>query len=127
MQAEVVFRIVVVVAGAILLVLAFTSLVKKQMTEGIALGWAIGSVIAILIGAVPSLSEWSRKLSTGSIVALLLFAVFVVGYVFKISSDLSKLKMKNQELAMQVSLLNQENERILKELGNLTGKTKVDI
>ena len=127
MQAEVVFRIVAVVAGALLLVLAFTSLVKKQMTEGIALGWAIGSVIAILIGAVPALSEWSRKLSTGSIIALLLFAVFVVGYVFKISSDLSKLKMKNQELAMQVSLLNQENERILKELGSLTGKTKVDI
>lgn len=127
MQAEVVFRIVAVVAGAILLVLAFTSLVKKQMTEGIALGWAIGSVIAILIGAVPSLSEWSRKLSTGSIIALLLFAVFVVGYVFKISSDLSKLKMKNQELAMQVSLLNQENERILNELERMTGKTKVDI
>ncbi len=127
MQAEVVFRIVAVVAGALLLVLAFTSLVKKQMTEGIALGWAIGSVIAILIGAVPSLSEWSRKLSTGSIIALLLFAVFVVGYVFKISSDLSKLKMKNQELAMQVSLLNQENERILNELERMTGKTKVDI
>lgn len=127
MQAEVVFRIVAVVAGAILLVLAFTSLVKKQMTEGIALGWAIGSVIAILIGAVPSLSEWSRKLSTGSIIALLLFAVFVVGYVFKISSDLSKIKMKNQELAMQVSLLNQENERILNELERMTGKTKVDI
>lgn len=127
MQAEVIFRIVMVVAGVLLLILSFITLVKKQMTEGIALGWAIGAVIAILIGAVPALSEWSRKLSTSSIIALLLFAVFVVGYVFKISSDLSRLKMKNQELAMQVSLLNQENERILNELGRLTGKSKVDI
>lgn len=127
MQAEVVFRIVTVVAGVFLLVLSFITLVKKQMTEGIALGWAIGAVIAILIGSVPAFSEWSRKLSTGSIIALLLFAAFVLGYVFKISSDLSKLKMKNQELAMQVSLLNQENERILNELGRLTGKSKVDI
>lgn len=28
--------------------------------------------------------------------------------------------MKNQELAMQVSLLNQENEKILKELEKIT-------
>lgn len=127
MQAEVLFRVVTLVAGVLLLVLAFVSLVKKQMTEGIALGWAIGAVISILLGAVPAFSDWSRKLSTTSIIALLLFAVFVIGYVFKISSDLSKLKMKNQELAMQVSLLNQENERILKELERLTGKMKVDI
>lgn len=127
MQAEILFRVGAVVAGVFLLALAFISLVKKQMTEGIALGWAIGAVIAILLGAVPAFSEWSRRLSMASIAALLLFAVFVVGYMFKISSDLSRLKMKNQELAMQVSLLNQENERILNELSAMTGKTKVDI
>ena len=32
--------------------------------------------------------------------------------------------MKNQELAMQVSLLNQENERILHRLGILTDEKK---
>ena len=36
---------------------------------------------------------------------------------------MSVLSMKNQELAMQVSLLNQENEKILQELG-LTDEKK---
>ena len=35
--------------------------------------------------------------------------------------------MKNQELAMQVSLLNQENERILEELCKLTGKSRREL
>ena len=35
---------------------------------------------------------------------------------------ISSLFMKNQELAILVSLLNQENERILRELEKLTGK-----
>ena len=35
---------------------------------------------------------------------------------------MSVLIMKNRELAMQVSLLNQENERILHELGILKDK-----
>ena len=39
----------------------------------------------------------------------------------------SPLLMKNQELAMQVSLLNQENERIIKELERLTGKQARDL
>ena len=60
-------------------------------------------------------------------IALLLFGTFVVGFVFKLSSSISQISMKTQELAMQVSLLNQENERILYELEELTGKTKVDI
>lgn len=34
------------------------------------------------------------------------------------------MSMKNQELAMQVSLLNQENERILHKLGILTDEKK---
>lgn len=127
MEAEVIFRISAVVTGVFLLVLAFISLVKKKMTEGIALGWAVGSVLLILIGVIPCLSDWTSKVSITHVIALILFAAFVVGYVFKLSSTISQLTMKTQELAMQVSLLNQENERILNELEELTGKKKVDI
>lgn len=54
-------------------------------------------------------------------VVLFAFAVFVVIilFLFKISMAVSVVVVKNQELAMQVSLLNQENERILQELKGL--------
>ncbi len=48
-------------------------------------------------------------------------ALFIVGAVclwggFQFSLLLSRLAMKNHELAMQVSLLLQENERIMRQL-----------
>lgn len=127
MMTEIIFRTAVILAGIILLLLAFFSLVKRKMTEGFSLGWAVGSVLLIIIGIVPCLSDWTTKLSTTHVIALLLFSIFVVGFIFRMSKSISQLTMKNQELAMQVSLLNQENERILYELEVLTGKTKVDI
>jgi len=127
MQAVLIFRVVSIVAGIVLLMLSFKALVKKKMTEGIALGWAVGAVLLVVIGLVPCLNDWASKLSTTHVIALILSAAFVVGFVFKISSSISQLAMKNQELAMQVSLLNQENERILYEIQELTGKNKIEI
>ena len=127
MNAELIFRIILIIAGVFLLFCSFMSLVKKKMTEGMVLRWAVGSILLIIMGVVPSLSDWSSKLSTTHIIALVLCSAFILGFVFKISSSLSQLAMKNQELAMQVSLLNQENERILYEIEQLTGKSKADI
>ena len=46
---------------------------------------------------------------------------------YELSVQISSLSLKTQELAMQVSLLNQENERMLKALSELTGKDVRDI
>lgn len=46
---------------------------------------------------------------------------------FEFSLIISKLTLRNRELAMQVSLLNQENDRILTELENMTGKSRQEI
>ena len=59
-------------------------------------------------------------------------AMFLVGAVavwsgYELSVQISSLSLKTQELAMQVSLLNQENERMLKALSELTGKDVRDI
>ena len=59
-------------------------------------------------------------------------AMFLVGAVavwsgYELSIQISVLSMKMQEIAMQVSLLNQENERILEELCKLTGKSRREL
>ena len=50
--------------------------------------------------------------SSGSLLLLLIL-------LFKLSKVVSVLSMKNQELAMQVSLLNNDYEKIIKELEKL--------
>ena len=82
---------------------------------------------AILSGAVPKFSGWSSRLSLGSLAVLLLTGFLVVWGMYQMTIQISSLLMKNQELAMQVSLLNQENERIIKELERLTGKQARDL
>lgn len=91
----------------------------KKMSVNFAVVWELLGGILIVIGAVPVLSAWTRLISAGTGLAL-----FVLGTVcflggFQFSLLVSQLTMKNQELAMQVSLLNQENERILYELEEL--------
>ena len=58
---------------------------------------------------------------------LLITGLLIVWGVYQMTIQISSLLMKNQELAMQVSLLNQENERIIKELEKLTGKKARDL
>lgn len=118
----IVFRIIFIIWGVILLLKSFTALVKKHMTEGFSLGWALGSVFFIIIGVFPELSAWMNKLSTVNMILLILLGMFLLGFVMWISIIISELMMKSQELAMQVSLLNQENEKIMTELKTVSKK-----
>ena len=63
----------------------------------------------------------------GTVVAMFLVGAVAVWSGYELSVQISSLSLKTQELAMQVSLLNQENERMLKALSELTGKDVRDI
>lgn len=73
------------------------------------------------------LSAWCYLVGEGTIIAMFLVGSVVVWSGYELSIQISSLAMKTQELAMQVSLLNQENERILNELSKLTGKEIRDL
>ena len=104
-----ILRLVVVAEGMILLMMAFLSFVYRKMTEGIALSWGGFAAILILAGAVPAF--------------VIVTAATLLG-VFYLSCAVSQLIRKNQELAMHVSLLNQENESILEELQAIREREK---
>ena len=116
------FRLIVVVAGICLLLLTFLMYSIRCLTDRIALGWALFSVIIITAGAIPAWSGWSRALAISSYPMVFAMAGLVVLIIFHHSVYLSQLIMKNQELAMHVSLLNQENEEKLKKLFEMEKK-----
>ena len=106
--------------GIGIMIVTFVLHAKKKLTVNLAVTWELLGIAAILSGAVPRFSGWSSRIGLGSLVVLLITAL--LGGVYQMTIQISSLLMKNQELAILVSLLNQENERILRELEKLTGK-----
>lgn len=127
MQAGTALQVIMILTGVSLFVITTTSLARRKMTESFCLAWNLIAVILVLAGIFLRPAGWSSYLSNmGMILALMLgFCIIYVAYFLSVKmSDLSR---KNQELAMQVSLLNQENERILEQLEQLTGKDKREL
>ena len=60
-----------------------------------------------------------RYVSTRGLILTIIIVSGVLGGLWFISTQVSILKRKNQELAMQVSLLNNDCEKILRELEKL--------
>lgn len=116
--------IIIIVEGILLLCMDFRSYVYRKVTEGMGLGWGCFSIVLILLGAVPGLSDWCRVLPKEAYPAFILVSIVVLFGAFRISCSISQLIRKNQELAMHVSLLNQENERILHDLKHLREQGK---
>ena len=122
-----VLRIIMVVAGCLFLILNFVTYVKKNLTEKFTWMWTIFCIVMILSGIVPGLNNWSFQFNSWGYMALCIILVLIVQFIFIITKEIANLKKRNKELAMHVSLLNQENERILAQLEKLTGKTKAEL
>ena len=122
-----VLRMIMVVAGCLFLILNFVTYVKKNLTEKFTWMWTFFCVVMILSGIVPGLNNWSFQFNSWGYMALCIIMVLIVQFIFIITKEIANLKKRNKELAMHVSLLNQENERILAELEKLTGRTKAEL
>ena len=123
MSTAAIVKFSVILVGIGIMAITFVLHAEKKLTVNLAVTWELLGIAAILSGAVPKFSGWSSRLSLGSLVVLLITVFLVLWGVYQMTIQISSLIMKNQELAIQVSLLNQENERILQELEKLTGKS----
>ena len=114
--------LITVIEGIALLVVDVISFVYQKITVGIELCWSAFAVVLILLGVVPGLSDWSKTIPIEAVPAFLLISLAIIFSFFYLSCAISQLLRKNQELAMHVSLLNQENEIILQKLKENSAK-----
>ena len=118
MEPSTILRIIIIATGVFMMGMTISSLAKRRMNESFCLAWGLISVAVIIAGIILRPSEWNTYISVkGLILVLIIFFVALYAAYF-ISLKVSELLRKNQELAIQVSLLNQENERILKRLSD---------
>ena len=114
-----VLRLFVIVAGGYMFLKAILSLAKRKMTEPFCLAWAVLSALMILSGILLNPSQLDGYISTRGLILIIIIVSGILWGLWFISTQVSILKRKNQELAMQISLLNNDCEKILRELEKL--------
>ena len=114
-----VLRLFVIVAGAYMFLKAILSLAKRKMTEPFCLAWAVLSALIILSGILLNPSQLDGYISTRGLILIIIIVSGILWGLWFISTQVSILKRRNQELAMQISLVNNDCEKILRELEKL--------
>lgn len=114
-----VLRLFVIVAGAYMFLKAILSLAKRKMTEPFCLAWAVLSALMILSGILLNPSQLDGYISTRGLILIIIIVSGILWGLWFISTQVSILKRRNQELAMQILLLNNDCEKILRELEKL--------
>lgn len=114
-----VLRLFVIVAGAYMFLKAILSLAKRKMTEPFCLAWAVLSALMILSGILLNPSQLDGYISIRGLILIIMIVSGILWGLWFISTQVSILKRRNQELAMQISLVNNDCEKILRELEKL--------
>lgn len=120
MEPGMLMRIIMIASGVIFLCVTISSLARRKMTEPFCLTWGVISLMMILAGILLQPQEWNRYISGTGLLLILIIGFCVVYGAYFMSARVSELMRRNMELAMQVSLLNHENEEICKQLTKLS-------
>ena len=102
--------------AVLIFVTAFIRYARKKLSDGFMMIWFLISIILLSLGLILIAMGYSSILIVtvvASVCALLLIVIFIT------SSMVSELMMKVRELAMQVALLNQENDNMLQQISEL--------
>lgn len=117
-------RVIMVAAGVFLLWMTLASLAKRKFTDGFSVLWGLLSVCMILAGVLLEPQGISSYISNTGIVIVCVAGAGLLFMFWCFSREISNLVRKNHELAMQLSLLNQENyqiQRLLEQITNTDG------
>ena len=120
-------RVILAVTGVAMLVFTVMSLARRMMNETFCLAWSVLSLALILAGILVHPTHWTENISIWGLVIIFIIFFGLLYAGFFVSTEISKLARQNQELAIQVSLLNEENMRLLKRVSKMADVDVRDI
>lgn len=118
-------KIFMIILGIYLLCMTLLSLAKRKMTEQFCLVWAVMASLMIVAGILFNPSQIGRYISVRGMLLVFIILTGAIWGMWFVSTQVSILLRKNQELAMQTSLLNQDSEYMLKEIKELRSRLEV--
>ena len=108
MNYGVFLQILIIAAGVFILLIDIVLLAKRKLSEPVSLMWGFVAVVFVVAGIILSPSGWNNYISMTGLILLCLLGVCII-YAFMVAScHLSELMRKQTEMAMNISLLNQE-------------------
>jgi hypothetical protein len=116
-------QIFLIASGLLLFLRTMRSLARKKITETISMFWGVLSFLFVLAGILLIPLDWSQYITTGALIIVALGFSLGIYCMFYFSMQLSDSIRKTQELAIQVSLLNQEHSKVSDSLCGLLGQS----
>ncbi len=116
----IIIRLVIGLAGILLMVVSFLMHSYKKITVNYTVIWVLLGFTLLVISVVPVFSEWTKQLASGTGLAFSCVGAIFLFEEFRNSVMISQLMVKTREMAMHVALLNQENEAMMKEIDRLS-------
>ena len=127
MIQEYLLQIILMIAGVVLFSRTMCLLAKKIFTETISMFWSIIALLLLIVGLLLIPFQWNQYITPGALIIVVVGFVIVFEGMFYFCKLLSYNIRKIQELAIQISLLNQEHIKISQYLSDLTGHTRYKI
>lgn len=106
----------IVAIGGVLFVMNLFSLARRRMTPTLSVFWSVFAVLFLVFGFALQLTELGSYMSPVVAVILIVAMCGVIFTFYHVSTQISELVDKTNELTMQVSLLNAENVRLIREM-----------
>ena len=116
MRDGLIIQILLIVFGASMLITSFVSLVRRKMSESVVIPWGMGAVIFIVLGIVIRPDHWRVYISPQGLTLVIVIFVCAAYAIYFFSIRITDTMKKNNELAIQVSLLNTEVEELRKKM-----------
>ena len=121
-----ILRLFLCAIAAVLLVNVVSSLARRKMTESFALIWGVMALLCVIAGMLVRPVLLNSYISAIGMILIMMAVLCVIVGAYFISLRISELMRKTQELSINVTLLYDENLRLMKQVEELTDKLHED-
>lgn len=121
-----ILRLFLCAIGAVLLVNVVSSLARRKMTESFALIWGVMALLCVVAGMLVRPVLLNSYISAIGMILIMMAVLCVIVGAYFISLRISELMRKTQELSINVTLLYDENLRLMKQVEELKEKLHED-
>ncbi|MGN0425206.1 MAG: hypothetical protein ACI4FY_07795 [Acetatifactor sp.] len=121
-----ILRLFLCAIGAVLLVNVVSSLARRKMTESFALIWGVMALLCVIAGMLVRPVLLNSYISAIGMILIMMAVLCVIVGAYFISLRISELMRKTQELSINVTLLYDENLRLMKQVEELTNQLQED-
>lgn len=101
-------QILLIVGGILIMIADITLLAKRRLSEQISITWGFVAIVFIIAGIVLRPDGWIKYMSAPGMALLCVIGACLLYGLLLASIHVSEIMRKQAEMAMNISLLNQE-------------------